>query len=133
MSEFPKAMVVNMGDDDAGFSPELVALTLVRRLQAVLKAENGEIRRSEIVRYSDHAREKQKVLLELTRMMPAIATWTVSARFAAEVREVADLLEVNAELLRFQLKAARQISDIIARAIMEGQSDGTYTARDWRA
>jgi flagellar biosynthesis/type III secretory pathway chaperone len=128
-----KAMVVNMGGDDVGFSPELVALTLVRRLQAVLKAENSEIRRSEIVRYKEHAREKQQLLLELTRLSPALANWTVGAPFANEFREVADLLEVNADLLRLQLRAARHVGDIIARAIIDGQSDGTYTARDWRA
>ena len=41
-------------------------------------------------------------------------------------------LEVNQRKLRIQLNAARRVGDIIARAIQEGQSDGTYSASAWR-
>jgi hypothetical protein len=35
-------------------------------------------------------------------------------------------------MLRVQLNAARKVSDIIAKAIQDGQSDGTYSAFVWR-
>jgi hypothetical protein len=41
-------------------------------------------------------------------------------------------LDANQRLLRIQLNAARKVSDIIARAIQDGQSDGTYSAYAWR-
>jgi hypothetical protein len=34
-------------------------------------------------------------------------------------------------MLRTQLQAAQAVSEIIARAIRESQSDGTYSARAW--
>ncbi len=133
MSEKPRTIVVSMEGDDRDFSPEFVALALVRRLQAVLSIENAEIVRSAPVRYLDHALEKQQILLELTRLGPALANWTISPRLCAEIQDLVDLLDQNGELLKSRLRAARQVGDIVARAILEGQSDGTYSARDWRA
>ncbi|HZZ61570.1 MAG TPA: hypothetical protein VFE63_10385 [Roseiarcus sp.] len=39
---------------------------------------------------------------------------------------------MNRRALGVQLKPAAAIADIIARAIRDGQSDGTYDARAWR-
>jgi hypothetical protein len=41
-------------------------------------------------------------------------------------------LEDNRRILRVQLKAVQQVSEIIARTIQAGQSDGTYSAYAWR-
>ncbi len=41
-------------------------------------------------------------------------------------------LEINRRALAVQLKACAAVSEIIARAIRDGQSDGTYTALAWR-
>ncbi len=41
-------------------------------------------------------------------------------------------LEINRCALGAQLKASAAVAEIIARAIREGQSDGTYDARAWR-
>ena len=133
MKDRQTTMVVSMEGDDRDFSPESVALALVRRLQTVLSAENGEIMRASPVRHGDHALEKQRILLELTRLGPSLANWSVSPRLGREIQELVDLLELNGELLKLRLRAARHMGDIVARAMLEGQSDGTYSARDWRA
>ena len=41
-------------------------------------------------------------------------------------------LEANRRALGVQLKASVAVAEIIARAIRDGQSDGTYTALAWR-
>ena len=40
-------------------------------------------------------------------------------------------LEANRRALGVQLKASVAVAEIIARAIREAQSDGTYDARGW--
>ena len=46
--------------------------------------------------------------------------------------ELAVELEINRRALGMQLKASIAVAEIIARAIRDSQSDGTYTALAWR-
>jgi hypothetical protein len=41
-------------------------------------------------------------------------------------------LEHNARVLSVQLKAAKAVAEIVAQAVRDGQSDGTYSAMSWR-
>jgi hypothetical protein len=41
-------------------------------------------------------------------------------------------LDANQRLLHAKLMAARTVADVVARAISEGQSDGTYSEQIWR-
>jgi hypothetical protein len=41
-------------------------------------------------------------------------------------------LDANQSLLNAKLKAARTVAELVARAISEGQSDGTYSEQIWR-
>ena len=60
------------------------------------------------------------------------ASAALAAGFALTLAGLSAELEINHRLLRTQLKAAQTVSSLIARAIREGQSDGTYAPFAWR-
>jgi hypothetical protein len=74
---------------------------------------------------------KSQGLLELNRLAPALASNHVGPVLRAALADLHAKLETNRRMLRTQLQAARAVADIIARAIRESQSDGTYSARSW--
>ena len=56
----------------------------------------------------------------------------VMAQQGIDLAELNAALETNERVLGAQLRASIAVAEIIARAIRDGQSDGTYTARAWR-
>ncbi len=70
--------------------------------------------------------------MELNRLLPALADATPSAALREALADLAAALEANRRALGVQLKASVAVAEIIARAIRDGQSDGTYTALAWR-
>jgi hypothetical protein len=108
------------------------ALPILERLRATIDAENQDLDLGRPVQYEAYSLRKNQGLLELNRLIPALN----GAAAAGPLREaLADLharLETNRRALALQLKACGAVSEIIARAIQDGQSDGTYTALAWR-
>jgi hypothetical protein len=70
-------------------------------------------------------------LLELKRLAPALADTQVGPILRVALADLYTKLETNRRMLRTQLRAAQAVTNIIARAIRESQSDGTYSARSW--
>jgi hypothetical protein len=108
------------------------ALPIVDRLRQTIEAENRDIALGRPVKYEAYSLHKNQGLLELNRLAPALG-WAAAAGPLREA--LADLhakLALNRRALALQLKACLAVSEIIARAIRDGQSDGTYTALAWR-
>jgi glycogen synthase len=53
-------------------------------------------------------------------------------RARAALAELLSRIDQNQKILHARLRAARTIAEVLARAIREGQSDGTYSAQIWR-
>jgi hypothetical protein len=110
------------------------ALPIIERLVATVDAENRDLEQGRRVKYEAYSLSKNQGLLELNRLIPALAGAAVAA--AGPLRDaLAELqakLEINRRSLAVQLKACEAVSEIITRAIQDGQSDGTYTALAWR-
>ena len=108
------------------------ALPIIERLIATLDAENRDLEQGRRVKYEAYSLSKNQGLLELNRLIPALAG---AAAAAGPLRDaLAELhakLEINRRSLAVQLKACEAVSEIITRAIQDGQSDGTYTASAW--
>ena len=66
-------------------------------------------------------------LLELSRGFRAIGTHGLQSEVKDRVGLLATKLEANRRALDVQLRAVREITDIIAEAITEAESDGTYS------
>jgi hypothetical protein len=71
-------------------------------------------------------------LLELSRLQPTLAVSRGHPRLRAALANLLAKLDANHRLLHAKLQAARTVADVVARAISEGQSDGTYSDQIWR-
>jgi hypothetical protein len=104
-------------------------LPAVDRLRKTLDEENKDIARRGRVDYHAYNMRKSQGLLELKRLAPAIAGNPIGPVLRDALIDLQAKLETNQGLLRTQLDAAKAVAEIIARAIRESQSDGTYSPR----
>ena len=108
------------------------ALPIVERLSATIDAENRDLEQGGRAKYEAYSQSKNQGLLELNRLVPALSGATIAGPLRHALNELHAKLETNRRALAVQLKACEAVSEIIARAIQDGQSDGTYTALAWR-
>jgi hypothetical protein len=107
-------------------------MVAVERLQNTLDAEIAEIASRGPVNFHEFNLRKSQALLELTRLMPILAGAEIGPELRAALIGLRAKLESNRRILRVQLKAVEEVSEIISRTIQAGQSDGTYSAHSWR-
>ena len=107
------------------------ALPIIERLIATLEAENRDLEHGRRVKYEVYSLNKNQGLLELNRLLPALAVAAAAGPLRDALAELHAKLEINRRALAVQLKACEAVSEIITRAIQDGQSDGTYTALAW--
>ena len=113
-------------------SAPAAALPIVARLSDAVAAETAAIAAGGAVPYEDFSRRKTQGLLELNRLAPALKRAPASEALREALEELRARLEANRRSLGLQLRASIAVAEIIARAIREGQSDGTYTALAWK-
>ncbi|MBV9286231.1 MAG: hypothetical protein JO288_00155 [Hyphomicrobiales bacterium] len=116
-----------------GRQPALVAaLPIVERLRDAVAAENEDIAKGRRVAYETYSLRKNQALLELNRLLPALCGATADGPLGEALTDLLARLEVNAQARSVQLKASAAVAEIVAKAIRDSQSDGTYTALAWR-
>ncbi len=108
-----------------------MALPIIERLRQTVEAENNDIARGGPVPYEAYSLRKNQGLLELNRLIPALERAALGGPLRDALADLAAKLEINLHALGVQLKASAAVADIIAHAIRDGQSDGTYTALAW--
>jgi hypothetical protein len=107
------------------------ALSIIERLIATIGAENRDLEQGRRVKYEIYSLNKNQGLLELNRLLPALVVAAAAGPLRDALAELHAKLEINRRALAVQLKACEAVSEIITRAIQDGQSDGTYTALAW--
>ena len=107
------------------------ALPIIERLIETIDAENRDLEQGRRVKYEIYSLNKNQGLLELNRLLPALAVAAAAGPVHDALAELQAKLEINRRALAVQLKACEAVSEIITRAIQDGQSDGTYTALAW--
>ena len=108
------------------------ALPTLLRLREIVAAERRDIATGIRVPYDAYSKCKNQGLLELTRLIPSLKPAAAQGSLREALLDLVAELEANRHALGLQLKASAAVADIIARAIHDGQSDGTYDARPWR-
>ena len=108
------------------------ALPVVERLIRTVTAETEDIAAGRPAPYELFGQRKHQSLLELNRLLPALAVARGDERLRSALAELNAALESNRRALGLQLKASTAVAEIIARAIRDSQSDGTYDAGTWR-
>ena len=108
------------------------ALPIVERLRKAVEAESADIEQGRLVNYEAYSLVKNQGLLELNRLAPAIGGPPPPGPLREALADLHAKLEINRRALALQLRACAAVAEIIARAIRDGQSDGTYSALSWR-
>ena len=104
-----------------------VALNIIVRLRATLRAETSHLQRQSFGDFHEFNLRKSQCLLELSRVAPLVQAGEADAVLAREVTTLRGELEENRRLLRMQLDAALEVTEIISRAFQDELSDGTYS------
>ena len=111
-------------------SPALAAFfAIVERVEGVLDAETDVLSRNLPTDISDLGHRKRQGLLEMTRIMRTAASSGAQAEMRERLGRFSVKLERNRAVLGTQLRAVREIADIIALAMRDSESDGTYSRR----
>ena len=121
---------MNAAQSEPGPLPFILAA--IERLIDVIERETRDLAGPGPVDYRAHSQRKSQGLLELSRLEPKLAGVRSHPRARAALAELLRRLDDNQKLLHARLRAARTIADVLARAIRDGQSDGTYSAHVWR-
>jgi hypothetical protein len=107
-------------------------LVAIERLADAVERETRDLAGPGPIDYRAHSRRKSQGLLELSRLEPKLAGVRSHPKARAALAELLRRLDDNQKLLHARLRAARTIAELVARAIRDGQSDGTYSAHVWR-
>ena len=133
-------MTLHMDLDQGGRAANAAALAalpaflaIVDRLEATVEAETEALSRHLPADLAELSRRKRQGLLELGRVMRAFGEAGPSGEARDRLGGLAARLERNRRVLDIQLRAVREIADILADSIKEAESDGTYSMSAWRS
>lgn len=113
-------------------SPLPFVLVVIERLTEAVERETRELGGSGPIDYRAHSQRKSQGLLELSRLETTLSTMRGNPRLRVALGDLLAKLDSNQRLLHAKLQAARTVAEVVARAISEGQSDGTYSEQIWR-
>jgi hypothetical protein len=99
----------------------------IERAAGIIDLETTSLRNYRQLDLTSCNHQKSHALLELTRAMRALPANLVDQEILQGLARLREKLEENLEVLDVHLKAVRQVSALIARAIEDDNSDGTYS------
>lgn len=105
----------------------------IERVANMIELETQSLKNYRSIDLVGFNHQKSHALLELTRAMRAIPNDALDAEILNGLATLRDRLQSNLDTLDIHLKAVRQLSTLIARAIEDDNSDGTYSASIHRA
>ena len=107
-------------------------LLAIERLTQAIETETHDLALPGGADFRAHAQRKSQGLMELNRLEPALMSLRGHPRLRVALSRLLEKLDANERLLHAKLRAARTVAEIVARAITEGQSDGTYSEQIWQ-
>lgn len=100
----------------------------IERVEFIIDLETESLQQYQPIDLGGFNHQKSHGLLELTRAMRALGTASFDQQIMEDLMRLREKLERNLTTLDIHLKAVRQVSTLIARAIEDDNSDGTYSA-----
>ena len=100
----------------------------IARVMRVVDLETETLRLCQPIDLSAFNHQKSHGLLDLMRAMRSIGAASFDREILQELACLREKLETNLVAIDIHLKAVRQVSALIARAIEDDNSDGTYSA-----
>ncbi|NIX78405.1 flagellar protein FlgN [Microvirga terricola] len=100
----------------------------IERLEEIIEAETVALLSRGPMDQEDFNRRKSQSLLELSRLARTVEGTTLDESTAARLAQLRTKLERNHSAIGMHLRAVREVAEIIASAIKNAESDGTYSA-----
>ena len=100
----------------------------LKRLESTIDAETeGHLAHRSLDQEALNRRKSQS-LLELSRLVRGLDPQRIEPEAAAHLLRLKAKLERNQDVVGLHLRAVEEVSGIIAGAIQDAESDGTYSA-----
>jgi hypothetical protein len=99
----------------------------IDRLEETIGQETAALRTRAPIDFKEFNNRKNQGLLELTRSMRHLDGHNPGARIAERLTALRSMLETNRTVIQMHVDAVREVSTIVADAIREADSDGTYS------
>jgi hypothetical protein len=121
----PRLAPVKPAEEESGVLATLIRT--IERLEETLEQETAGLRSRAPIDLKDFNNRKTHGLLELTRVMRHLDRGSLTPPVASRLSALRISLEVNQRIVKMHLEAVREVSTILADAIQEAESDGTYS------
>ena len=99
------------------------------RIEGVVAAETEALSRRQPGEVGVAAAQKRQGLLELSRLMRAMPPGGPPDAARERLARLVATLDRNHTALDAQLRAVREVAEIVAKVMRDAESDGTYTLR----
>jgi hypothetical protein len=113
--------------DDRGGSAQMVVEKAIERLESLVDEETAALRSMAKVDLKDFSNRKSQGLLELTHAMRALPAGEAQQVLRPQLKSLRAKLEVNQSVLKMHVEAVQEVAMIMATAIRDFESDGTYS------
>ncbi len=97
------------------------------RLLQLLDRETTALRERQPVDMDDLCDRKNQALLELSRIGRRLEGDSVDVELRSMLADLHKKLDENRSVLKLHLQAVSQVANILAKAIRDAESDGTYS------
>jgi flagellar biosynthesis/type III secretory pathway chaperone len=115
---------------DSGDEAQRQSLTLLlNRLEDVLNQERAALQSSRHDAHQGFTDRKNQLLRDFIAFQKGLGNPAVAKPLAQRLARVSVQLRHNQQLLGAHVEALKEISQLIAQAILAEESDGTYSAR----
>ena len=98
----------------------------IGRMEAVVDQETALLRENRAVELTEFNHRKQQGLLEINRILRNFSPGDMQLVDRSLVRRLVIKLEANRQILAHHIRAMEEISSLVARAMQDAESDGTY-------
>ena len=105
---------------------EAVLTQAINRLESVLAGETLALREGRTVNINETSNRKNQCLLELSRISRGLDPSSVTPNLKVRLGGLRERLDDNQRVLFLHMEAVGEITRLVARAISDAESDGTY-------
>jgi hypothetical protein len=99
----------------------------IEYLGIIVDQETNALRTRGAIDLAEFNNRKNQGLLELNRALRALDPGATSRSVAARLADLRAKLDMNRILLKTHLEAVREVASVVADAIRDSESDGTYS------
>ncbi|CAN5119454.1 hypothetical protein BH10PSE7_BH10PSE7_31040 [soil metagenome] len=106
---------------------QALVLEAIDRIEALVESETSALQTFKAIDLQDFNNRKNQLLLEMTRAVRALNGAPPDAPVTGRLKGLREKLAGNQAVLAMHLRAAREITNLVADTIRDSESDGTYS------